>query len=149
MFRTEIIIPPELTAMIVRATKASNQVRPLVRAAVKESALRVVSEAKRTVPVATGTLRASIKPQFLGDGTVAVIGSYVPYAPIVEYSEVSHPVIPRGSTYRNINGKEVTRRRKGNTNPDATWGFLRKSLYAEFPNFKKRLEQIARAFLGK
>lgn len=136
MLKTEFKVPAALTKWIDNARAKSQQVDSLLKAAVNESAQNVVSEAVRIVPVMTGKLASSIKADYFEDGLAATIGSYLPYAAKWEYSIVDHPVKPLGKR-----GKII-----GNTNPDATWGFLRKALFKEQPNFLSNLLKIARGF---
>lgn len=136
MLKTNIEVPAALGAKIRQLSQASAVAPTFIRAAVRSSALDIVLHAKEKVPVMTGELRRSIKAQFLEDGFAAVIGSYLPYAAKWEFSVVPHPVKPLSAT-----GKKT-----GNTNPDATWGFMRKALAKERPIFLRKLISIVEAF---
>jgi hypothetical protein len=152
MIATEFKVPPALDNWINKARKDSDQVDSLLKSAVFESAQNVVKEAVRIVPIMTGKLADSIKADYLDDGLMAVVGSYLPYAAKWEYSVVEHPVIGRGEIKRlGKNGELLTRERKtgrilGNTNPNATWGYMRKALFSEQRNFLEKLLSIARGY---
>lgn len=145
-----VTVSPELQETIAELRTTNTRIVPLLAAAVEESALNVVNEAKRMCPRATGALQDSIEAEFEEGGLVATIGSWLPYAPKWEYSEVEHPVIGKGEWYfSTTSGKRYksSSRIKMNSNPDATWGFFRKALSGEEQPFVGRIEQIAEAFL--
>lgn len=147
MLPVTITVSPRLGQFVARLAHDSQAARGLLADAVRTSAIAVSNGAKERSPVATGTLRRSIRPKILANGLAAVIASYgVPYAVYVEFSEVPHPIIPKGATYSDASGKTRKRYKKGNTNPKATWGFMRKSLLAERPIFRAKLVDVARRF---
>lgn len=143
----EVKVSPKLQAWIAGAIQEDDRVATLLSAAVRESAIVVRNEAARMAPVATGAYRDSIEANFSELGLAATIGSSLPYAPVLEYSPVEHPVIERGEWYNSpLSGRRYKAYRKMNTNPEATWGGLRKALLGEKQNFLDRIMQIARAF---
>lgn len=149
MLSTQIIVGPGLQNALNKLIKGGGDSLTLIEAATKDSAINVQNEAKRTCPIATGALRDSIKVDFEDNGLTAIIGSQLPYAGVMEYSEVPHPVIGKGVKYQSPrSGRWYTssRRIKMNSNPEATWGFLRKALYKETPEFIKRLREIVKVF---
>ncbi len=145
----QIKMPPNLTALIKRAEENNKRAPAAIAAVVRESAINVVNEAKRTVPIATGAYRDSLTAAFFDNDHSALIGSWLPYGPTLEYRQVDHPVIPKGTWYFSPwSGRRYksSSRIKMNTNPEATWGSLRKALFMEKPKFLLKLLRVARVF---
>lgn len=141
----KVEVKGDLAGKIARLIEASQQVEARASAIVRESAFVVTVGAKNLVPVSTGMLFASINPTFFNNGLSAIIGSFLPYAARQEFdSTLNHRVRP--SRVRKVN---TTSGRKGTiikgtaqTNPQATWGFLRKSLAQEKDNFLTQLRLL-------
>lgn len=115
--------------------------------AVRESAFIVTAGAKDLVPISTGALFASIQPTIFNRGLSATIGSHLPYAARQEYdATLNHSVRPSKIRTRNTSSGRKGTIIKGTaqTNPKATYGFLRQSLYAEQENFIDRIRAIVR-----
>ena len=78
--------------------RASGRVGQLASAVIRKAALDVQREAQRLAPVDTGTLRASIGIDVLGDGRAAamsaVIGPSVHYGPYLEFGTRRMPPQP-------------------------------------------------------
>ena len=100
--------------------------------AVRYSALKIYNDARERCPVVTGNLRGSTDIKYIYEGptTAALIFTNVIYGRDIEYIEKEHPL-----TYTD----KGTLRQK---NPQATWGYFRKALATEGPEFKKRLDRI-------
>ena len=149
MLRTEIKVPANLSRIIERLIKSKAGVGKAVSAVVRTSAINVQENSRDMCPVATGAFRRNIKPVFIEGGMAAIISTNLPYAAKWEYSEVAHPVIGKGQVYVSpTSGRtyKSSKRIKMNTNPNATWGFMRKGLAKEAPNFIAGMENIARGF---
>lgn len=148
MLSASIVVPASLGSMIRKLRETQPKVPGLISAAVRSSALAVVAEAKRTVPVSTGALRDSINATFFENGFAAIIGSYLPYAAKWEYSVVDHPVKPvqRRTRETSSGHKGTVIKGTGQFNPEATWGFTRKALAKEKPVFLLKLLDIVRRF---
>ena len=103
-----------------------------IELAVRYSGLIIYNGARDKCPVDTANLRDSITLtiDLSGGETAAHIFSNVEYAFINEFTEKEHPI-----TYH----EDGTEKQK---NPGATWGFFRKSLNEEAPNFHKRINSI-------
>ncbi len=116
---------------------------------VRSNALEVVKNAKDHVPVSTGALRRSILPTFLASGFAAIIGSSLPYAARQEFDEtLNHSVRPARTRVINTKAGKVGSVIKGSAqfNPDATFGFLRKSLAVVGPFFLADLQALCDKF---
>jgi hypothetical protein len=105
-----------------RATKKVD----LLDKAIRYSALAIYNGARDKCPVVTANLRDSISIKYYADGpkAVAFIFSNVEYASDQEYSE----------SYNHFH--------KDQKNPNAQFGFFRKSLAEEGPNFESRVKEI-------
>lgn len=149
MLRTEIAAPANLRRIIARLAQTHDAVPGLVRQAVIGSGFSIQEHAREIVPTATGKLAASIQPTPLDGGMAVVVGSSLAYAPVQEFSEnLQHwpPRVPRHEISRGINKGRLSA--PVNTNPKATWGFLRKSLAYEVKPFREKLLAIVRRFKG-
>lgn len=141
----KIEVKGNLAAKIARLIEASQMVEARASAIVRSSAFSVTAGARDLVPFSTGRLEASINPSFFNNGLSAIIGSFLPYAARQEFdSTLNHRVRP--SRVRQINTKSG---RKGTiikgtnqSNPKATWGFLRKSLAEEKANFLAQMRAL-------
>lgn len=116
---------------------------------VRGNAFDVVLNAKNLVPHSTGALQRSIQPTFLNGGLSALIGSFLPYAARQEFDALlDHSVRP--PRRRKINTKSGRKgsiiKGTGQDNPNATFGFLRKSLYIVAPFFLDDLQQEVNRF---
>lgn len=74
----------DLDRTIRRLTKYNTRVRNGVIKQVRHSALKIQSNARMRVPVASNRLRSSIATRFVVGGLGAVIGSNISYAQFVE-----------------------------------------------------------------
>jgi hypothetical protein len=151
MLAVEIRPSADLARKIDFLKRQRDEVPGLLSQAVRISAFRVVENAKRLVPVSTGALRRSVKAYFYSDriSTAASIGSFLPYAARQEYdASLDHSVRPPRTRVVNTRAGNVGSVIKGTgqSNPEATWGFLRKSLAKEKPNFINSLWSIIRRF---
>ncbi len=116
---------------------------------VRTRGLDVRNNAIDLVPVSTGRLRGSISVDYFANGLAAIIGSFLPYAARQEFdASLNHDVRP--AKRRKINTKSG---KKGSvikgtiqTNPNATWGFLRKSLHAVAPYFLDDIDRLMSEF---
>lgn len=144
MLKTDILVPPNLQKWIDKAISVNSNVKDYVRAVVFESAENIVVAAKDKVPFSTGALSGSIEATYLESGMTAVIGSYLPYAAKWEYSTVDHPVRP--AEYFKRGAKKGLLKYSGQKNPNAQWGYLRKSLFDEQVAFFKKLLEIVKRF---
>ena len=116
---------------------------------VRSTAMTVLAGAKNKVPHSSGILEGSLMASFINNGFSAVIASWVPYAAKQEYDQsLDHE--QRAAKLRVINTKagKVGSVIKGTNqdNPNAQWGFLRKSLDEERQNFLLGCKQIVAAF---
>lgn len=124
------------------ATQAGFNVR--VSQIVRGNALDVVNNAKGLVPHSTGALQRSIQATFFNSGLSALVGSFLPYAAKQEFDPLlDHSVRP--PRRRKVNTKSgrigSVIKGTGQDNPNATFGFLRKSLYAIAPFFIDDLQK--------
>lgn len=135
-----------LSSKINRLILENENVQQRVSQVVRGSAFAVVANAVNLVPVSTGALRRSIKPTFFNRGMAALIGSFLPYAARQEFDiTLNHaPRPPRRRSRTTLAGRAGTIiKGTGQNNPNASWGFLRKGLAKEKPNFLFKLQQIA------
>lgn len=149
MLEIDIKPPPDLAAKIEVLLAAASDVGPAISSQVRESAFAVTANAKDLVPVSTGAMRRSIQPYFFGDGTAALIGSYLPYAARQEFDmTLNHGVrAPQRrvrSTRAGLPGSVI--KGTGQSNPNATWGFMRKGLDQERPSFLAALQRLVDRF---
>lgn len=124
----------------------SSMVEYRISRVVRDSAFSVVAYAVDLVPVSTGALRRSIKPTFYNSGMAALIGSFLPYAARQEFDMLlNHHTRPSRRRIKNTMAGRPGTIIKGTqqVNPNATWGFLRKGLAKEKPNFIEQLQRIA------
>lgn len=147
MLDIDIKVPPALQNKIRALMLSSEEVPAQVSAVVRKSAFAVVANAVNRVPVSTGALRRSIRPTFFNKGMAALIGSFLPYAARQEFdTTLDHS--PRQALRRSRNTKAgrpgTVIKGTGQSNPNATWGFLRKGLANEKRNFMLGLLNIAR-----
>ncbi len=116
---------------------------------VRTRALDVVSNAKGLVPISTGALRRSIQMDTFAGGLAAIIGSYLPYAARQEFdAALDHSVRPARRRKVNTSAGKRGSVIKGTaqTNPNASWGFLRKSLHAVAPYFLADIDKLMSDF---
>ncbi len=144
-----IRVDSDLKQQIAALSAANDGFADKVGQIVRSNALQVVENAKSLVPISTGALRRSILPTFLANGFAAIIGSSLPYAARQEFDEtLDHSV--RQARTRKINTKAggVGSIIKGTAqfNPDATFGFLRKSLAVVGPFFLSDLQALCDMF---
>ena len=120
-----------------------------VSAVVRDSALSVLAGAKDRVPRSTNVLFNSLVPSFYDRGWSGLIASFLPYAAKQEYdSTLNHDVRQAKVRVNNTKAGKPGSVIKGTNqnNPNAQWGFLRKSLAAEKPTFLANLQAIASSF---
>lgn len=149
MLAIEIKPSDVLSRKIAALRQVDAGFKPKVNAIVRGSAFAVVAYAKRLVPVSTGALRRSITPTFIYDGFMAVIGSWLPYARRQEYDmTLDHSVRPARTRVKNTRAGKVGSVIKGTNqmNPEATWGFMRKGLQMEYPNFIGKLTALVDSY---
>lgn len=116
---------------------------------VRDSAFSVVAGAKDLVPISTGALRRSIVVDFFDGGLAAVVGSYLPYSARQEFDiTLDHSVRQARTRIRNTKSGKPGSVIKGTaqTNPNATWGFIRKGLAQEKDNFLGNLQALVDQF---
>lgn len=141
------VLARKIEALRERQAGFSGEVSKVVR----DSAYSVCGMAQDMVPRSTGALARSIeKPAaFLDGGFIAIIGSWLPYAARQEY-DVTLDHSPRHNRIRVRNTKSGKPgsiiKGTGQFNPNAQWGFLRKALLAEKPNFLAKLQAIVSKF---
>lgn len=139
------VLSRKIEALILARDGFASQVSLVVR----EAAFSVTANAKALVPISTGALRRSIQPTILSGGLAAIVGSFLPYAARQEFdANLDHSVrSPRVRIRNTIAGRIGTIiKGTGQTNPAATWGFLRKSLAKERPRFLSGLEGLVNRF---
>lgn len=140
-----VTVTPNLKTKIESLRMAGVEINSKASAIVRESAFAVTASAKNLVPVSTGALSRSIQPNFFNMGLTALIGSWLPYAARQEYdASLNHDV---RSARKRVNSTKAGRpgtiiKGTDQSNPNATFGFLRKSLYAESGNFIAKLEAL-------
>lgn len=144
-----IRVDRDLKQQIAALSANNSEFATKVSQIVRSNALNVVENAKALVPISTGALRRSILPTFLANGFAAIIGSSLPYAARQEFDEtLDHSV--RQARVRKINTKSgaIGSVIKGTAqfNPDATFGFLRKSLAVVGPFFLADLQALCDKF---
>lgn len=131
----------------LRVQSASLNVR--ISQVVRTRAFDVLANAKALVPISTGALRRSIQATFYDGGLAAIIGSYLPYAARQEFDmTLDHHVRPaRRRVINTKSGKPGSViKGTGQSNPAATWGFMRKSLRVVKPYFLADLREIVQMF---
>jgi len=116
---------------------------------VKDSAMSVLARTKDKVPHSSGILEGSLIISYISRGFSAIIGSWVPYAAKQEYDKsLDHS--QREARVRVLNTKSGKPgsiiKGTNQDNPNAQWGFLRKSLAEEKQNFLLGCKQIVAAF---
>lgn len=149
MLQVSVTVPPSLAAKIAALKRASVVAPSLIRTQVRTSALSITARAKNLVPVSTGALRRSIIPTFFEGGFSALIGSFLPYAARQEFDPtLDHGVRPPRRRVINTKSGAPGSIIKGTqqTNPKATWGFMRKALAAEKVEFIRGLNNIVKMF---
>lgn len=145
MLKLSVKSDGKLQRKIDALLRADIEFRLRVSEIVRTSAFSVEAYAKDMVPISTGALRRSITPTFLAGGLMAVIGSPLPYAARQEFdAKLDHSVRPAKTRKINTIAGRIGSIIKGTqqTNPGATWGFLRKALGIESPLFIARLRQL-------
>lgn len=149
MLAIEVRADSHLSDKIEALRAQSSSVSIRISKVVRTHALDIVANAKDLVPISTGALRRSIQATFYDGGFSAIIGSYLPYAARQEFDmTLKHNVRQSLTRTRNTgSGKPGSIiKGTGQTNPNATWGFMRKSLAAVSPFFLSDLRDIARDF---
>lgn len=145
----EVSVDGALARKIEALKLASTVVSDRINRQVRDSAFSVAAHATNLVPVSTGALRRSIKPTFFFNGFAAVIASYLPYAARQEFDmTLDHtPRPPRRRTRNTMAGRRGSIiKGTGQSNPSATWGFLRKALAKEHAAFLNGMKDIADMF---
>ena len=128
----ELSITHDLRGVAMRAEAKKRVLAGQIELAVRYSGLMVYNGARDKCPVDTANLRDSITLEVNKGGTetTAYIFSNVEYAFVNEFTEKEHPIT------HHPDGTEEQK------NPRATWGFFRKSLNEEGPNFHKHINEI-------
>ncbi len=144
-----IKVDSDLSAQIEALSATVESFPEMVSRIVRSNALKVLENAKDLVPISTGALRRSLNAIFVASGFAAIIGSYLPYAAAQEYNETfDHSV--REPRTRKVNTKSgnvgSVIKGSGQSNPNATFGFLRKSLAVVSPFFFDDLQKLCDKF---
>lgn len=119
------------------------QLKKKAELAINASALRIESDAKRRVPVDTGTLRSSIKTEKLG-GVGRRVYTLVEYAPFVEFgtrSKVKTTI--EGVDYSSV--AKQFKRSSGGGGSVSPRPYLFPAFEIEKPNLIKNLKKIIRS----
>lgn len=147
MLETSVTVNKSVQGWVQKNMAVIEGLPAAMSAAVRTSALNVANGAKNLSPVATGALSRSIIPTFFKNGLIAVIGSALPYAPRQEFDASLQHNPPKTQQHMITRGPNKGRlTHPTNTNPAATWGFLRKSLAAEKDNFLYKMQSIMDKF---
>lgn len=142
---TSVKVSGNLASKIARMIAVSQAMEFKASSIVRESAFAVTLRAKNLVPVSTGALFASINPTFFNSGLAAIIGSHLPYAARQEFdASLNHDVRKSRTRTRNtiagLKGSII--KGTNQSNPNATWGFLRKALASEKANFLSKMKAL-------
>ena len=116
---------------------------------VRYHALQLLAYAKTLVPISTGALRRSLQMDVFAFGLAAMVGSWLRYAARQEFDASLNQSV-RAAKRRKVN---TIAGRKGSiikgtaqTNPNATWGFLRKSLRHQTAPFLADIKMLRDEF---